>query len=132
MAPSAIEIRDLVVDYRAGRKVKRALDGLSLSVARGEIFGFLGPNGAGKTTTIKTLLGLVFPTAGEVSILGKPANDVRSRRHIGYLPEISYFYKFLNVCEILGMYGRIFSMSRRKIAERTAHVIGLVGLVETP
>ena len=128
MSTNAIEIRDLVVDYRAGRKVKRALDDLSFSVARGEICGFLGPNGAGKTTAIKVMLGLAFPTSGEVAILGTRAGNVRARRDIGYLPEVSYFYKYLTAREILSMYGMIFGMDSRLIKKRTDLVLEMVAL----
>ncbi|MDP8248908.1 MAG: ABC transporter ATP-binding protein [Candidatus Tritonobacter lacicola] len=128
MSENVIEIRELVVEYGAGRSARRALDGLSISIARGEIYGFLGPNGAGKTTTIKALLGLVFPKSGDITVLGMRAADIRSHRRLGYLPEVSYFYSFLNAGEIMAMYGRIFGMDKRLIAERTEQVLELVGL----
>jgi len=128
VSENVIEIRELVVEYGAGRSARRALDGLSISIARGEIYGFLGPNGAGKTTTIKALLGLVFPKSGDITVLGMRAADIRSHRRLGYLPEVSYFYSFLNAGEIMAMYGRIFGMDKRLIAERTEQVLELVGL----
>src|SRR5579862_2744045 len=110
---SVIEIRNLTKIYRDfwGRKKVRALNSLSLDVHRGEVFGLLGPNGSGKTTTLKLLLGLLFPTEGEITILGKSAADVSKNERIGYLPEESYLYRFLNAYETLDFYGRLFDMS---------------------
>ncbi len=87
-AESVIQIRNLTKIYRDfwGRKKVRALNQLSLDVKKGEIFGLLGPNGSGKTTTLKLLLGLLFPTEGDVTILGQPASNVSKNEKIGYLP----------------------------------------------
>ena len=95
---NVIEIRNLSKVYRDfwGRKKVQAVKSLSLDVKKGEVFGLLGPNGSGKTTTIKMLLGLLFPTSGEIKILGKRASDVAKNERIGYLPEESYLYRFLN------------------------------------
>ena len=82
---------------------------LNLQIYRGEIFGLLGPNGSGKTTTIKLLLGLLFPTDGDALVFGQPASDVTKNERIGYLPEESYLYKFLNAEETLDFYGRLFN-----------------------
>jgi ABC-2 type transport system ATP-binding protein len=90
-----IEIENLTKDFWVGfwkKRPVRALDGLSLQVQRGEIFGFLGPNGAGKTTTLKILMNLLRPTSGGARILGEPAQSVAMRKRIGYLPENPYFY----------------------------------------
>src|SRR6516164_8369203 len=108
-----VETRRLTKIYRDfwGRQKKRALNALDLEIYRGEIFGLLGPNGSGKTTTIKLLLGLLFPTEGEAFVFGKPAADVRKNERIGYLPEESYLYKFLNAEETLDFYGRLFNIS---------------------
>ena len=81
-----------------------------MEVVKGEVFGLLGPNGSGKTTTLKLLLGLLFPTEGDVTILGKPATDVTKNERIGYLPEESYLYRFLNAEETLDFYGKLFNM----------------------
>ena len=89
------------------------------TVHRGEIFGLLGPNGSGKTTTIKLLLGLLFPTEGEALVFGKPATDVAKNERIGYLPEESYLYRFLNAEETLDFYGRLFDMPAER-ARRSA------------
>src|SRR5262249_33568105 len=98
-----VETRKLTKIYRDfwGRQKKRALNALNLQILRGEIFGLLGPNGSGKTTTIKLLLGLLFPTDGEAYVFGQPAAEVRKNERIGYLPEESYLYRFLNAEETL-------------------------------
>src|ERR671927_1036225 len=106
-----IETRNLSKIYRDfwGRQKVRALKALDLQVRRGEIFGLLGPNGSGKTTTIKLLLGLLFPTEGDALVFGQPATDVRKNERIGYLPEESYLYRFLDAEETLDFYGRLFN-----------------------
>lgn len=125
-----IEARNLTKVYRDfwGRKKVDALKSLNLSVHKGEIFGLLGPNGSGKTTTIKLLLGLLFPTSGEALVLGKPATDVAKNERIGYLPEESYLYKFLNAEETLDFYGRLFNISAAERKRRTDQLINQVGL----
>lgn len=127
---SVIEIRNLTKIYRDfwGRPKVRALNSLSLEVKRGEIFGLLGPNGSGKTTTLKLLLGLLFPTEGQVRILGRPAHDVEKNERIGYLPEESYLYRFLNADETLDFYGRLFKMSPAERKRRRDELIARVGL----
>ena len=123
-----IETRGLAKIYRDfwGRQKVRALKGLDLTVNRGEIFGLLGPNGSGKTTTIKLLLGLLFPSAGQAFVLGRPAGDVTKNERIGYLPEESYLYKFLNAEETLDFYGRLFNLPKQVRRERTARLLDLV------
>ncbi len=130
MSEAVIQIRNLSKIYRDfwGRKKVQALNSLSLDVNKGEIFGLLGPNGSGKTTTMKLLLGLLFPTDGEISILGKPASDVSKNEQIGYLPEESYLYRFLNAEETLDFYGRLFDISPAERRERTNALIERVGL----
>jgi ABC-2 type transport system ATP-binding protein len=125
-----IETRNLTKVYRDfwGRQKVRALKALDLEIRRGEIFGLLGPNGSGKTTTIKLLLGLLFPTSGQALIFGKDATDVTKNERIGYLPEESYLYRFLNAEETLDFYGRLFNMSAATRRQRTAHLINTVGL----
>ncbi len=93
-----IETRKLTKVYRDfwGRQKKVALNALNLEIYQGEVFGLLGPNGSGKTTTIKLLLGLLFPTDGDAFVFSKPAADVKKNERIGYLPEESYLYRFLN------------------------------------
>ncbi len=111
-----IETRNLTKVYRDfwGRPKVLALKALDLKVYRGEIFGLLGPNGSGKTTTIKLLLGLLFPTEGDAFIFGEPTTNVAKNERIGYLPEESYLYKFLNAEETLHFYGRLFKISGRR------------------
>ncbi|MDA1162440.1 MAG: ABC transporter ATP-binding protein [Planctomycetota bacterium] len=125
-----IQIRNLTKTYRDfwGRKKVQALNSLSLDVKKGEVFGLLGPNGSGKTTTMKLLLGLLFPTEGEISILGKPASDVSKNERIGYLPEESYLYRFLNAEETLDFYGRLFDITAEQRRRKTEELIEMVGL----
>jgi ABC-2 type transport system ATP-binding protein len=125
-----VETRNLSKIYRDfwGRQKVRALKALDLEVRRGEIFGLLGPNGSGKTTTIKLLLGLLFPTSGEALVFGKPATDVTKNERIGYLPEESYLYRFLNAEETLDFYGRLFDMPSSVRKQRTQELIDMVGL----
>jgi len=120
----AIEIKNLVKQYK---KVV-AVNNISLDVYEGEIFGFLGPNGAGKTTTIKTLLGLIFPTAGEVLVLGKPAGDIEVKEKISYLPESPYFYEHMSAPEIVGFYGSLFGLAGAAKQKRVDYLLELVGL----
>ena len=101
---------------------------LSLSVRRGEIFGFLGPNGAGKSTSIKMLLGLVKPTGGEAFVLGAPAGGVEVRRKIGFLPEDFRFYPWLTAAELLGLHGRLSGVPVDTLRERVPALVDLVGL----
>ena len=101
---------------------------LSLSVRRGEIFGFLGPNGAGKSTSIKMLLGLVKPTGGKAFVLGAPAGGVEVRRKIGFLPEDFRFYPWLTAAELLGLHGRLSGVPADTLRERVPALVDLVGL----
>lgn len=105
-----------------------AVRGLSLSVPRGEIFGFLGPNGAGKSTSIKMLLGLVHPTSGDSFVLGAASGDVEIRRRIGFLPEDFRFYDWLTATELVQLHGRLSGMTNEKLRKRVPEVIELVGL----
>ena len=127
---NVIEIRNLTKIYRDfwGRKKVQAVNSLSLDVKRGEIFGLLGPNGSGKTTTMKMLLGLLFPSDGQISILGQKPDDVEMKSRIGYLPEESYLYRFLNADETLDFYGRLFKLDKKTLKERKDRLIEMVGL----
>ncbi len=109
MSDAVIRTEGLAKTFVFGflRRKVRALEGLSLEVHRGEVFGFLGPNGAGKTTTIKLLMGLCFPTAGRALVLGRPVPDVRAQLRIGFLPENPYFYDYLSGAELLGYAARV-------------------------
>ena len=125
-----IETRNLTKVYRDfwGRQKVQALKALDLEIRRGEIFGLLGPNGSGKTTTMKLLLGLLFPTSGKALLFGRDASDVSKNERIGYLPEESYLYRFLNAEETLDFYGRLFNMSPKVRRQRVSQLISLVGL----
>src|ERR1700721_1929069 len=126
MSPEVIiEIRNLTKVYRDfwGRPKVQALKALNMQVYRGEIFGLLGPNGSGKTTTIKLLLGLLFPTDGDALVFGMPSGEVRKNERIGYLPEESYLYRFLNAEETLDFYGRLFNLDSRQREQRAQELI---------
>src|SRR6201989_3726296 len=122
---TVIETRALSKTYRDfwGRPKVRALKALMLEVKQVEIFGLLGPNGSGKTSTIKLLLGLLFPTEGQALIFGKDATDVGKNQRLGYLPEESYLYRFLNAEETLDFYGRLFDMPAALRKQRSAELI---------
>jgi ABC-2 type transport system ATP-binding protein len=130
---SVIEITNLTKDYEVGflrkRKV-RALDGLSLSIDSGQIFGFLGANGAGKTTTLKLLMRLIFPTTGSARILGHDIQDVRMHQRIGYLPENPYFYDYLTAREFLDYCAQIFGFPPAVRKKRAADLLARVKLDE--
>ncbi|MFG0327299.1 MAG: ABC transporter ATP-binding protein, partial [Phycisphaerales bacterium JB037] len=106
----------------------RAVDHITFEIWPREIFGLLGPNGSGKSTTIKMILGLLKPTSGRLAVFGKPATDVEIKRRIGYLPEESYLYGFLNARETLEYYAKLFGLSRRDRIRRIDELIEMVGL----
>jgi len=105
-----------------------AVEDLNLSIERGEVFGLLGPNGSGKSTTIKMLLGLIASSKGEAEVLGRPPGDLSAKQRIGYLPEETHLYRFLNSVETLDFYGRLFRIPRQVRRRRTAELLDLVGL----
>ncbi|HEX4560873.1 MAG TPA: ATP-binding cassette domain-containing protein, partial [Gemmatimonadales bacterium] len=112
---------DYAIETRGLRKVfgsQVAVSKLSLTVRRGEIFGFLGPNGAGKSTSIKMLLGLVRPTGGQAFVLGAPPTDVEMRRQIGFLPEDFRFYDWLSAAELIRLHGQLCGMSAAALRDR--------------
>jgi ABC-2 type transport system ATP-binding protein len=121
----------LRVEYRAqqgttGRKI--AVKDLNLCVRAGEVFGFLGPNGAGKTTTMNVLLGFVNPTGGAAYLFGVDVREPIARQRIGYLPELTYYYKFLTAEEILRFYARVFGIARAEADRRIDQLLKLVEL----
>ena len=126
----AVHTQNLTKVYKDfwGRDKVRALDDLNLTINRGEVFGLLGPNGSGKSTTIKLLLGLIFPSRGTAEVLGKPAGDTGVNERIGFLPEESYLYRFLNGEEILKFYGKLFKIDRRTLNRRVPELLDIVGL----
>ena len=133
MSMPVVEITNLTKDYEVGflrkRKV-RALDGLSLSIEPGQIFGFLGANGAGKTTTLKLLMRLIFPTTGSARILGHDIQDVSMHQRIGYLPENPYFYDYLTAREFLDYCAQIFGFPAAVRKKRAADLLARVKLDE--
>jgi ABC-2 type transport system ATP-binding protein len=131
MSAPAIDTENLTKDYPIGfleTKKKRSLEGLTMQVETGEVFGFLGPNGAGKSTTIKLLVGLIFPTAGTARILGRSINDIEMHRDIGYLPEQPYFYDYLTAAELLDYFARFHDLTAADRRERVARMLKKVGL----
>ncbi len=131
MSDAILRTKELQVEYRSrelGQPVKHALKGLNLEVAAGEVFGFLGPNGAGKTTTMNVLLGFVNATAGNAWLFGVDVREPIARQRIGYLPEQTYYYKFLTAEEILRFYANIFGLSRTEADRRIDAVLKLVEL----
>jgi ABC-2 type transport system ATP-binding protein len=127
----AISTESLTKHYHVGFWRPRpylALDGLSLSVRQGEVFGFLGPNGAGKTTTLKLLMQLIYPTSGRAEILGRPVGDVSVKRRIGYLPENPYFYDYLTAEELLEYFAGLFGYSGQDRRRRIDALLDEVGI----
>jgi ABC-2 type transport system ATP-binding protein len=131
MSAPAIETENLTKEYPHGflhLKKKTSLEGLTMQIEDGEVFGFLGPNGAGKSTTIKLLMGIIFPTTGSARILNKPVNDVAMHRDIGYLPEQPYFYDYLTAAEVLDYFARFHGFSAAERQERVQKTLKKVGL----
>jgi ABC-2 type transport system ATP-binding protein len=126
-----VRIENLQVEYRSREMrqgTRQAVRGLNLSVFPGEVFGFLGPNGAGKTTTMNVLLGFVPATAGKAFLFGVDVREPIARQRIGYLPELTYYYKFLSAEELLRFYARIFGLPRKVADERIDSILKLVEL----
>ena len=126
-----LEIDHLQVEYRTrelGGTTKLAVKDLSLSVSAGEVFGFLGPNGAGKTSTMNVLLGFVQATRGSASLFGVNVKETIARQRLGYLPELTYYYKFLTAEELLRFYAWIFGIPRAERERRIDEVVKLVEL----
>src|ERR1044071_5265780 len=105
-----------------------AVDNLTIEVEEGEIFGFLGRNGAGKTTTIKMLLGLIFPTAGDATLLGKPMGDNSVKHQLAYLPEETYFYDSMSGWDLLDFYARLFRIPEPERSRRVKMALEKVRL----
>jgi ABC-2 type transport system ATP-binding protein len=127
---AVIETEGLTKVYKDfwGRPKHTGLDSLSISIQKGEVFGLIGPNGSGKTTTFKLLLGLIFPTAGSARILGRAPTDVAAKAHLGFLPEETYLYRWLNADETLDFFGRLFNLdaaTRRRRADELIQRFGL-------
>ena len=123
-----LEIRNLSVTYGKGARAVKALDGVSLELVPGEIFGLIGPNGAGKTTLIKAVLGLIEPDRGEVRVGGEPGGSVAARSRLGYMPEVAYYYDFLRAGEFLRLCGRLCGMRGRALERRITSLLDRLGL----
>ena len=123
---AAVETHELRKEF--GRIV--ALAGLTMTVSRGEVFGFLGPNGAGKTTAVKLLLGLSQPTAGDATVMGAPLGDVAARRRIGYLPELFRYQGWMTACEVLALHCELARLPRAEWEPEIRAALELVGLVD--
>lgn len=130
MTDAVIELKDVRKTFRDFwlRPTVAAVDGLSLEVRGGEVFGLLGPNGSGKSTTIKMILGLLDPSGGNVKLFGKSPRSVAARRRLGYLPELSYLHPFLTAKETLMYYAGLCGLNRKVAAERTRQLLEMVGL----
>lgn len=114
-----------------GRPKARAVDNVDFEVRRGEVFGLLGPNGSGKSTTVKLLLGLLHPTKGHIEVLGHSPRHVATKSRIGYLPEESYLYRYLNSHETLDFFGNLFRLPGGERDKRTEQLLEMVGLSQT-
>lgn len=126
----AVEIKNLVKDFKTTfrKQMLRAVDGVSIKIMPGEVYGLIGPNGSGKSTTMKALLGLVAPTAGSCSIFGKDSLKVDSRNDVGFLPENPYFYKHLSGQETLKFYGKLCGLKGKNLEDRIRELLALVDL----
>ena len=125
---AALELVNLEVQFPARGEIVRALQGVSLQVNPGTVFGFLGPNGAGKTTTMHVLLGFVEPTSGSARIFGEDVSKSLARQRIGYLPEHPETYRFLTSRELLRMAGRLFGMGGESLRQRIDELLHMVNL----
>ena len=129
--PTAVATEGLTKDFRAGfwrSTPHRALDGVSLDVPTGGVFGLLGPNGAGKSTTLKILINLLWPSSGRAEVLGRPPGDVASRRRLGFLPEHPTFYDHLSAEELLTYFAGLFGYSAAESRARAGRFLDLVGI----
>jgi ABC-2 type transport system ATP-binding protein len=126
----AVEITNLVKDFKTSfrKQLLRAVDGVSIRIMPGEVYGLIGPNGSGKSTTMKALLGLAAPTSGSCAIFGQDSLKVDSRNDVGFLPENPYFYKHLSGAETLRFYGRLCGLKGKLLEERTRELLALVDL----
>lgn len=130
MSEYAIELKKVFKTFRTGFFMKkvRALNGVNLTINRGEIFGYLGPNGSGKTTTLKLLMGIIHPDSGEIRIMDKKPRDISVKEKIGFLPESPYFYDYLTAGEFLDFYARLFAIPLGVRKEKIRSLLVMVGL----
>jgi ABC-2 type transport system ATP-binding protein len=127
---TVVSVRGLTKVFKDfwGRPKARAVDGVDFEVRRGEVFGLLGPNGSGKSTTVKMILGLLYPTKGQIQVFGHSPRHVATKARIGYLPEESYLYRFLDSQETLDFFGSLFELPAKDRQQRTGQLLDMVGL----
>ena len=139
-ATRAVQSQEVVIAVRGltkvfkdfwGRAKARAVDNVDFEVRRGEVFGLLGPNGSGKSTTVKMLLGLLYPTKGHIEVFGHSPRHVATKSRIGYLPEESYLYRYLNSHETLDFFGNLFRLPSGERDKRAEQLLEMVGLSQT-
>ena len=132
MTDIQLSVRDLRKTYRPGlfEAPVEVLKGLTLEVARGEIFGFLGPNGAGKTTTIKAITGIISPDSGAIEVCGLPHTSLEAKRRIGFMTESPYVYPHLTGTEYLRFCGELLGLDRGLLGERISEVLDEVGMTD--
>src|SRR5215472_1786794 len=125
-----ISVRGLTKVFKDfwGRPKARAVDNVDFEVKRGEVFGLLGPNGSGKSTTVKLLLGLLYPTKGHIEVFRHSPRHVATKARVGYLPEESYLYRYLNSQETLQFFGNLFELPKRDREQRAEQLLEMVGL----
>jgi ABC-2 type transport system ATP-binding protein len=128
-----IAVRGLTKTFKDfwGRPKARAVDNVDFEVRRGEVFGLLGPNGSGKSTTVKMLLGLLYPTRGHIEVFGRSPRHVATKSRIGYLPEESYLYRYLDSRETLDFFGKLFRIAPKERDNRIEQLLDMVGLAQT-
>src|SRR5579871_6949539 len=131
-AEIVVSVRGLTKVFKDfwNRPKARAVDNVDFDVRRGEVFGLLGPNGSGKSTTVKMLLGLLYPTKGHLEIFGHSPRHVQTKSRIGYLPEESYLYRYLDSDETLDFFGNLFALPPRERDQRAEQLLDMVGLTK--
>src|SRR6476646_4358096 len=127
---TVVSVRGLTKVFKDfwGRPKARAVDGVDFEVKRGEVCGLLGPNGSGKSTTVKLILGLLYPTKGHVEVFQHSPRHVATKSRIGYLPEESYLYRYLNSHETLDFFGNLFRLPKGDRVDRAEQLLEMVGL----
>lgn len=132
-ADVVVSVRGLTKVFKDfwGRPKARAVDNVDFDVKRGEVFGLLGPNGSGKSTTVKMLLGLLYPTKGHIAVFGESPRHVQTKARIGYLPEESYLYRYLDSRETLDFFGNLFHLDKGDRDKRAEQLLEMVGLNQT-
>src|SRR3989449_3452779 len=130
LAENVVAVRGLTKIFKDfwGRPKAKAVDNVDFEVRRGEVFGLLGPNGSGKSTTVKMLLGLLYPTRGHIEVFGHSPRHVATKSRIGYLPEESYLYRYLDSNETLDFFGSLFDLPNHERRRRAGQLLEMVGL----